>query len=68
MSGIPHLFTCEVCGLEVRLQDSICSRLAIVWLKGKTTTVVDVVEDLHRYKHALCEHKSLNVSIQDALF
>jgi hypothetical protein len=68
VSGIPPLYTCEVCGFALRPQDNGCSRLAIVWLRGKTNTVAGIVEDLHRYKHDVCEYKNPNVAIQDALF
>lgn len=66
MSGIPPLFTCMVCGLSVRPGDASVERLVVAWLKAKGTSVSRVVEEQHKYKHAVCTDKP--VSDQMPLF
>lgn len=68
MSRLPPLFKCHVCGLELRPGDNTVSRMAVVWLKSKGTTISRVIEEKHIYKHEFCDDKGLDGSIQDSLF
>lgn len=43
-------------------------RKAIVWLKSKGSTISQVVEELHEYKHSACRDEKDTGGIQDALF
>ncbi|NBO53322.1 MAG: hypothetical protein EBU84_01750 [Actinobacteria bacterium] len=67
-SGLPSLFTCEVCGMPLRPQDSTTVRMATVWLRAKGRTVHNIAEEHHRYKHEFCTALSPSDGIQDALF
>lgn len=68
-SKMPPLFICKVCGLPVRPQDDVSERKAIVWLKSKGTTISQVIEELHEYKHSVCkDDKNDSGYVQDALF
>ena len=66
--ALPPLFTCIVCGLTVRPNDMSAERKAIVWLKSKGSTISQVVEELHEYKHSACRDEKDTGGIQDALF
>lgn len=66
MSTVPPLYTCYVCGLSLRPTDAGVERLVLAWLKSKGTSVSRVVEEQHRYKHAVCNDKP--VSEQMPLF
>jgi hypothetical protein len=60
------MFTCYVCGLGLRPADNGVERLVTAWLKSKGTSVSRVVEEHHKYKHAVCNDK--DVSEQMPLF
>lgn len=55
MSEINPLYSCEICGLSLRPQDSTVSRLTLVWLRGKGKTVVSVEQEQYRYRHDACK-------------
>jgi len=68
MAGMPPLYTCMSCGLELRPQDGTSVRKATVWLKSKGSTVHKVIEEEHVYKHNFCSDEPLDQGIQYALF
>ena len=68
MASLPPLFTCCVCGLPLRPQDSISERKAVVWLKAKGTPISQVIDELHEYKHNYCKEVEDTGGIQNALF
>ncbi len=68
MASLPPLFVCCVCGLPVRPADMVSERKAIVWLKAKGTTISEVIEELHEYKHSMCKPQDDTGGIQVALF
>jgi hypothetical protein len=63
MSSVPPLFTCCVCGLSLRPADVGVERLVLAWLKSKGTSVSRVVEEQHKYKHAVCSDKEISEQI-----
>lgn len=65
---LPELFNCIVCGLPIRPKDSVSERKAIVWLKASGTSISRVIEELHDYKHNMCNDKEDVSVIQDPLF
>jgi len=58
MPRMPNLYSCSVCGLEVRPGDATTERKAIVWLKGTGKTISEVSEELFEYKHKFCTGKT----------
>jgi len=58
MSRMPKLYTCSICGLEVRPSDATTERKAVVWLKGTGKTISEVCEELFEYKHKFCTGKT----------
>lgn len=54
MAGIPRMFSCSICGLEINPKDPGTDRKAVVWLKGATKTVSEFSQDLFEYKHRVC--------------
>ena len=68
MKRLPALFHCTVCGLPVRPQDSVTERKAVVWLKSGGMSISRVIEELHNYKHSMCDDKDELGLIQDPLF
>jgi hypothetical protein len=68
MNRLPELFHCVACGLPLRPKDSISERKAIVWLKASGNSISRVVEELHEYKHSICNDKDDVSVIQDPLF
>lgn len=55
MSTIEPLYSCDVCGLELRPQDMSVNRLALVWLRGKGRTVASVQQERHMFRHSVCK-------------
>lgn len=55
--GLSPTFTCVVCGLGVDPKAQSVIRQAVVWLKGTSRTVVEVVAESHQYRHAVCANK-----------
>jgi hypothetical protein len=51
------MFTCAICGLELKPNDAGVDRKATVWLKGATKTVSEFVEDVYEYKHRVCNDR-----------
>ena len=60
---LPALYTCAVCGLPLRPTDSGVSRKAIVWLKSKGTTISRVIEELHEYRHEVCDDRPQSMDV-----
>lgn len=56
--GLSPTYTCVVCGLSVDPKSQGVIRQAIVWLKGTSRTVVEVVAENYKYRHAVCTSKS----------
>lgn len=50
-------FSCVVCGNSVDPRSQTVIRQAIVWLKGTSKTVVEVVAENYQYRHAVCTTK-----------
>lgn len=56
--GMSPTYTCIVCGFGVDPKSQGVIRQAVVWLKGTSRTVVEVVAESHQYRHAVCTSKS----------
>lgn len=52
----------------MRPQDMVCERKALVWLRAKGTTISEVIEELHEYKHSHCKPVEDTGGVQIALF
>lgn len=46
-----------MCGLSVDPKSQGVIRQAVVWLKGTSRTVVEIVAESHHYRHAVCTTK-----------
>lgn len=55
---LPPLFTCVVCGLSVDPKSQGVIRQAVVWMKGTSRTVYEVVNEDYRYRHVVCTSKA----------
>lgn len=58
MAPMPPLYRCIICGLPIRKQDNVAERKAIVWLKASGSSISEVVEELHDYKHSFCKERT----------
>jgi hypothetical protein len=56
--GLSPTYTCVVCGYSIDPKSQGAIRQAVVWLKGTSKTVVQVVAESHLYRHAVCTSKS----------
>jgi hypothetical protein len=55
--GLSPTYTCVICGYSVDPKSQGVIRQAVVWLKGTSRTVVEVVAESHQYRHAVCTTK-----------
>lgn len=60
-------YHCCICGLPITPDHIISRRLAVVWLKGKSTIVDSIEDEMYKYRHEFCEPKDIEF-IQPALF
>lgn len=51
------MYTCVVCGYSVDPKSNGVVRKAIVWLKGSSRTVAEVVAEEYQYRHVVCMKK-----------
>lgn len=56
--NLPPLFTCVVCGYGIDPKSQGVIRQAVVWLKGTSRTVHEVVNEDYRYRHIVCTTKN----------
>lgn len=55
--AIAPIYKCQICDQELDPKSPNSLRQAVVWLKGSTKTVVHIVEEDYRYRHAFCMTK-----------
>lgn len=63
--SMPALYKCQICDQELDPKSPNSLRQAVVWLKGTSKTVVYVVEEDYRYRHAFCMKRA---DYEDTLF